>query len=163
MPTINKTELLAALRARLAEQFERLAAAQQSVQSGAVHSEAKQEHPKDTRAIEAGYLARGLAERAETLRDGIRAIELMRARSFAEDDPAAPGAVVVLTPETGDEATYFLAPAGGGELIQLGAATILVLTPHSPLGAAIAGRREGDEISVELPSGLLRASIDQVF
>ena len=40
-----------------------LTASQKTVQSGAIHEETRQEDPKDTRAIEATYLARGLAER----------------------------------------------------------------------------------------------------
>jgi len=160
--TIDKDVVLLALRSRLAKSLERLTASQQTVQAGAVHAEARQEHPKDTRSIEAGYLARGLAERVETLRDAVRAVELLRARPFASGEVAGPGALVTVVDEDGDERLYFLAPAGGGESITVKGRQILVLTPRSPLGAAISGRRTGESFSVELPSGLLRADIESV-
>jgi transcription elongation GreA/GreB family factor len=159
---IDKQAVLSALHSRLVDTLERLTASQQSVQSGAVHPEARQEHPKDTRSIEAGYLARGLAERVETLRDAVRAVELLRARAFTDGEVAGPGALVTVVGEDGDERLYFLAPAGGGETIAVEGRDILVLTPRSPLGAAIAGRRTGESISVELPSGMLRAEIESV-
>ncbi len=159
---IDKKLVLSTLRARLADNLERLTASQQTVQSGATHPEARQEHPKDTRSIEAGYLARGLAERVETMRDAVRAVELLRARAFAADEVAGPGALVTVVDEDGDQHLYFLAPAGGGESIEVAGRKILVLTPRSPLGAAMAGRRTGESISVDLPSGLLRAEIESV-
>jgi len=162
MADIDKNAVLAALRERLAATLDSLTASQQAVQSGATHPEARQEHPKDTRSIEAGYLARGLAERVETLRDGLRTLDLLRLREFADDEPAAPGALVTLIDEEDREACYFLAPAGGGERIVVSGQTVLVLTPRSPLGSAIAGRRAGDSIAVELPSGMLRAEIGSV-
>jgi transcription elongation GreA/GreB family factor len=162
VPTIDKNLLLATLRARLVAALDRLTASQQAVQSGAVHPEARQEHPKDTRAIEAGYLARGLAERVETTRDAVRALELLPIRAFAGDEAAAAGALVTVVDEEAVERLYFLAPAGGGEIVECGGREILVLTPRSPLGAAIAGRRAGESIAVELPSGLLRADIESV-
>lgn len=162
MPSIDKKEIVAALQARLAATLESLTAAQKTVQSGATHPEARQEHPKDTRSTEAGYLARGLAERVETLRDGIRALALMPVRDFAAGDMASPGALVTIADDDGDEALYLLAPAGGGEKLQVAECSILVLTPQSPLGAAIAGKRCGDAVEVDLPSGRLRAEVTHV-
>jgi len=162
MPTIDKKEVVAALHARLVASLESLTAAQKTVQSGATHPEARQEHPKDTRSTEAGYLARGLAERVETVRDGIRALSLMPVRDLADDDVASPGALVTIADEDGDEAVYLLAPAGGGERLVVAGCDILVLTPQSPLGAAIAGRRRGDAVEVDLPSGRLRAEVTHV-
>jgi transcription elongation GreA/GreB family factor len=162
MATIDKKAVLSSLLERLTATLASLTASQQAVQSGATHPEARQEHPKDTRSIEAGYLARGLAERVETLRDGIRALDLLRIRDFAEDEAAAPGALVTLVDDAGSEALYFLAPAGGGERLRVAGREVLVLTPRSPLGAAIAGRRCGDAVTVELPSGVMKAEVESV-
>lgn len=162
MASLDKKEILATLRSRMVAVLDSLTESHRQVQSGAVHPEARQEHPKDTRSIEAGYLARGLAERVETLRDGIRGLELLRIRDFDDDEPAAPGALVTVVADDGAKALYFLAPAGGGESIVVSGQTVLVLTPKSPLGAAVAGKRSGDSIAVDLPSGLLRAEIESV-
>ena len=59
-----------------------------------------------------------------------------------EDGPAALGAVVTVD-EDGKRSTLLLAPAGGGELLEGGA--VQVVTPKSPLGRAVLGKRAGDE------------------
>jgi transcription elongation GreA/GreB family factor len=159
---IDKNAIVRALHARLAEQLRSATESQQSAQSGATHPESRQEGSKDMRSTEQSYLARGLAERVETLRDAVRAVELLRVRELGDDDVAGPGALVALVDEDGEEHLYFLAPAGGGEKIVADGVGVLVLTPRSPLGAAISGRRAGESVSVELPSGLLRAEIDRV-
>lgn len=153
----DKAALLAALRERLAAALSALTASQKLVQDGAVHPEAKQEHPKDTRAIEAGYLARGLAERAEQLRDDLVAVE--RLRLPEPGSAAAVGSLVRIEAESGEETLVLLAPAGAGERLTVGGCSVLVLTPRSPLGAALVSRREGDAIDVALPGGRLRADV----
>jgi transcription elongation GreA/GreB family factor len=162
VPSIDKQELLGLLKARLADSLERLTSSQKAVQAGATHPDNKQEHAKDMRSTEASYLARGLAERVETLRDAVRTVELLRVRAFGETDAAGPGALVTVVDEDGNDRLYFLAPAGGGETIGVNGAEVLVLTPRSPLGAAITGRSAGESISVELPSGPFRADIERV-
>jgi len=157
-----KFQVLAALRARLESTLAGLVEAQRSAQTGAIHPEARQEHPKDTRAIEAGYLARGLAERVEVLRDGITALAALRPRAFASTDPLAVGALAGLEDGDGAATVVLLAPAGGGERIDTEGGVVLVLTPGSPLGAALAGRRPGDEVEVTLPGGRRTLTIDWV-
>lgn len=160
--TTDKQAVLVELRRRLADRLARLTAAQSSVQSGAVHPENRQEGSKDMRSTEASYLARGLAERVETLRDELRALELLRVRAFAGGEAAAPGAMVTLVDEDGRRLLCFLTPAGAGEVIDVDGRAVTVLTPRSPLGAAIAGRRTGEEIVADLPAGALRAEIDGI-
>lgn len=162
MAALDKAQLLAALRMRVTERLEQLTSSQKSVQAGATHPDNKQEHAKDMRSTEASYLARGLAERVESMRDDLRSLELTRPRAFSDDDAAAAGALVTVVDEAGVERSYFLAPAGGGERLSIAGREILVLTPRSPLGAAITGRRAGESIAVELPSGPLRADIETV-
>lgn len=162
MTSPDKRAVVAALRKRLQATLDGLRESQKAVQAGAVHPEARQEHPKDTRSTEAGYLARGLAERVETLRDEMKALDFLTLRPFAADDAAAPGALVVLAGADDEPTLCFLAPAGGGERLEVSGHRVLVLTPRSPLGAAIAGRRAGDAIEARLPTGILHAEIDSL-
>ncbi len=150
---IDKTKVLQCLRERLTQTLERLTAAQTAAQSGAVHSEAKQEHPKDTRSIEAGYLSRGLAERVETIREAVNILNVFRLRSRQADDPIGLGDLVALVDEEGQEAIHFMAPVGGGEKLAIGGCEVLVLTARAPLGAALIGTRCGEEITLTLPGG----------
>jgi transcription elongation GreA/GreB family factor len=151
--TLDKHLVLRCLRARLAEVLARLTAAQTAAQSGAVHAEAKQEHPKDTRSTEAGYLSRGLAERVETMQDAVTILEVFRLTERAADAPIRLGDLVALVDGAGREVIHFLAPVGGGEKLVVSGREILVLTPRSPLGAALIGKEPGDEVHLDLPAG----------
>jgi len=152
-PDIDKEEVLRSLRERLATTLERLTAAQHAAQSGAVHSEAKQEHPKDTRSIEAGYLSRGLAERVESMHEAVTTLNVFTLSERRLDDPIGLGDLVGLSDAEGRESTYFLAPVGGGERLDVNGREILVLTARAPLGAALVDTHPGDEVTLDLPGG----------
>ena len=110
----DKAALVAAVRERLQRDLEAIVGSQKATQAGAVHGEARQEGSKDTRAIEAGYLARGLAARAEGLGDAVATLGAMRLRAFGDDDPIALTALVVLEDPDGARSRYLLLPAAGG-------------------------------------------------
>lgn len=149
-PDVDKQAVIAMLHARLTARYAALVASQRSAQAGATHGESKQEHAKDMRAVEQQYLARGLAERAETLRDAVATLAALEARGFGEDEPVRAGALVGLVDEDDRELVYLLAPAGGGETVDAGGVTITVVTPQSPLGASLLSARVGDELEIEI-------------
>ena len=73
MPDLpSKESLKRDLVRLLAADLETLERAQQAAIEGATHEEAKPENDKDTRALEASYLARGQAMRLEELRAGLK-------------------------------------------------------------------------------------------
>lgn len=136
-----------ALKAELVEKLEEtlrtLQAAHADTLEAATHAEAKPENDKDTRALEQSYLARGQAMRIEALKAGLAAVVTMG---------VAPGEVgrvsaLVEADEDGDEVRFFLAPEGGGTRLAGG---VQVVTPASPLGQALVGKREGDEVELKL-------------
>ncbi len=65
----DKRAIVAAVIARMAADLDRLETSQRATQDGATHSETKADSDKDTRAIEAQYLARGLGMRVEKQRE----------------------------------------------------------------------------------------------
>lgn len=142
---MNKTALKAALVASLRSDLAVLEKAQAAAREGATHEEAKPENDKDTRALEASYLARGQALRVRELQDGIRDVEAMVLRDFSTGAPAALGALIDVE-QDGEEKRFFLAPHGGGSSLE----GVQVVTPKSPLGHALLGTREGDEREVVL-------------
>ena len=147
----DKSAVLDALRVRVAETLDALTASQKTAHSGAIHEETRQEDPKDTRAIEATYLARGLAERVETLRQVRASLACLDLADFGDDDPIGPTALVGLRDEEDNESIYFLVAVGGGERLSVGGMAVQTITPQSPLGESIAGRSLGDEIEVYAP------------
>ena len=162
LPTIDKQRVLEALRERLEEQLRALTTSQKAAQSGATHEEARQEHPKDTRAIEAQYLARGLAERVERLRDAVATLAALPLSKAGGDDEIGLAALVGVVDETGQVARYFIVPAGGGELLDVDGMAIQSLTPASPLGSALIGKQVGDDALVTLPKGRLTLTIEWI-
>ncbi len=139
--TALKAELLEVLSASLAT----ARAAHKSAVEGATHGEARQENDKDTRGIEQSYVARGQALRIAALEGEIAEVRTMPLKASTE--VVAPGALVTLE-EDDLSRTYFVAPHGGGAQLERG--TVQVVTPRSPLGQGMVGKRVGEECEVTL-------------
>jgi len=148
---MNKSELRAALVARLEQELAVIEAAQRATARGVTHEEAKPENDKDTRALEQSYLARGQAQRVEELRTAVADTKAMPLRAFAPDEPIALSALATIEDENGAQ-RIFLALHGGGS--QIG--DVRVVTTRSPLGRALLGKTAGDDVELE-QRGLVRA------
>jgi transcription elongation GreA/GreB family factor len=147
-----KAELVAALEATLTT----LEAAYAAAREGATHEEAKPENDKDTRALEQSYLARGQAMRIEVLKTGLAAVHSM---NVAQTDVARAGSLVEAEDDDGRAVLLFLAPEGGGLKLTGG---VQVVTPPSPLGAALLGKRAGDEAEVSRAGSARQLAIVKV-
>lgn len=150
---LDKEALIGALRMRVESQLGRLTRSQHASQAGAAHEEARAEHPKDTRATEASYLARGLAERVAQLQRAAARLAEFHAAAFAETDAIALGALVGVEDDHGRESVHFLVPAAGGEKIEVGEQVVHAVTPDSPLGREIVGRERDEDFELDLPGG----------
>jgi len=157
----DKSRLLALLRTRIDQELRTLREAQGAAQEGAIHEETRQEDPKDTRAIEAQYIARGLTERVEELLGTVAELSRLRLGTFSADAPIGLSALVALQ-DGGDERIYFVVPVAGGETLTVDGTTVLTLTPSSPLGRALIGKCVDDEIGLELPGRRLEAVVEWI-
>ena len=151
---IDKTALRAELLAEVTAQLATAQASHAAAIEGATHAEAKPENDKDTRGLEQSYLARGQAQRVADLEVAVAQLTALELRVFTARDPAAMSAVITVE-EEGSEHRFFLAPHGGGSVL---AGRVQVVTPSSPLGRGLLGRRIDDEIEVKLP-GRTRALV----
>jgi transcription elongation GreA/GreB family factor len=144
----------AALRAELLETLkgalETARAAHAAAVAGAIDDEARPENDKDTRGLEQSYLARGQAQRVAELEAAVNEVAALALRAFGERDRVALGALVTVE-EEGRAHRFFVAPHGGGTVLADGTQ---VVTPVSPLGRALLGRRIEDEVEVRLPGKL---------
>ena len=152
--SIDKAALKAELIAQLAAALELAQRAHAAALDGATHAEARAENAKDTRGLEQSYLARGQAQRVAELEAGIAAVTALALRRFAPGEPSALGALVTVD-EDGARTSLFLAPHGGGSVLAGG---VQVVTPGSPLGRGLLGKRVDDEVEVRLP-GRLRSLV----
>jgi transcription elongation GreA/GreB family factor len=144
---MTKAHLRDELAQVLAGEIDILARAQTETQQAATHEEAKPENDKDTRALEQSYLARGQAQRVESLRAALAAVSAMPIERHAPEQPIALGSWVRLESlDDGKSAQFYLAPAGGG--IRLQGESVQVVTSQAPFGRAMLGKRLGDEVEV---------------
>jgi transcription elongation GreA/GreB family factor len=148
----DKPALRAELLRILAGTLETARAAHAAAVAGATDDEARPENDKDTRGLEQSYLARGQAQRVAELEAAVAEIGALGLRAFGGTDRIALGALVTVE-EDGREHRFFVAPHGGGTVLAGGAQ---VVTPTSPLGRALIGRRVDDEVEVRLPVKLRR-------
>jgi transcription elongation GreA/GreB family factor len=154
---MDKQQLVEQLTTRLRESatIARRAgqAAEEEARDGATASE-KRENARVSQ--EYAGLARGQKERAQRAMTELATLETFRppARLPAKG-PVALGAIVEVEMQDDDAAgsqgrTFFLAPVGAGiELTGPGGDGFLsVVTPVSPVGRAVMGKRVGDTIEV---------------
>ena len=136
-----KDRLRSALVARLEQDLATARAAHDAAIEGATHEEARAENDKDTRGLEQSYLARGLAQRVAELEAAVAGVPAMPLDTRAQ---VSLGALV--TVDEDDEQRVFFVAAHGGGLELPGKVT--VITPGSPIGRALLGKREDDECEV---------------
>jgi transcription elongation GreA/GreB family factor len=100
---------------------------------------------------EYAYLAKGQKRRAAAANREIDQLERFRPQPLGAGARVALGAVVEIEDEeSGEGRTFFLAPAGAGRTLTGpgGDGMISVVTPSSPIGKAVLGKRRGDVIDV---------------
>lgn len=146
-PTVNKAlirnAILAQLRAELALQV----GAAHLARDEAISEESRAENKYDTHSQEAAYLAEGQAKLAAEIEASIALYTTLPLPVFGSADPIASGALVEVGTK-GKSSWYFLGPRGGGIEVPVEGHTVLVLTPQSPLGRQMLGKRVGDKIAM---------------
>ncbi|MEO7037885.1 MAG: GreA/GreB family elongation factor [Polyangiaceae bacterium] len=157
----DKRDLLKRLIERVNADLQTMSAAQRLVVDGATHEENRPENDKDTRALEQSYLARGQAQRVVELQGAVNQLKAMTLRDFSAGVAIALGALVALEDER-ETVHYFLAPAGGGLRLQVAGREVRVVTPQSPIGQSLIGKREGDDLDLRTPQGVTECTVATV-
>jgi len=146
---VNKTALVKKIVAQLAAELELYAKAARAAHAEATHKQSKAENKYDTRGLEASYLARGQSRQAAETAQALKQLESMQLRPFGSGDPIDLGAVVEIE-RTGERSLYFIGPRAGGTEVRHEKKEVLVVTPQSPLGQQLVGKKQGDRIRVEV-------------
>ena len=140
---MNKRAIIKKITAKLAGELEVYFRAAQFARAEATHEQNKAEHKYDTRGLEASYLARGQSRQAAELEAAIVEFEKLNTRPFAAGEAIGMGALVELE-HGGETSVYFLGPRAGGTEVLHDRREILVITPQSPLGGQLVGKKQGD-------------------
>lgn len=142
-------QLVERLRASLETAQREAEAAAEEARSGATPAEKRD----DSRtALEFSRLARSQAERARRMHSDLLQLEGFHPGPLRAGSSIGLGAVVEIEHEEEGGRTFFLAPAGAGEELTGpdGDGILTVVTPASPLGRAVLGRREGESVEVRI-------------
>jgi transcription elongation GreA/GreB family factor len=145
---VTKSALLAQLIARLQSELAMLTSAARATHAEATDEENKAEDKYDTRGLEASYLAHGQSKAAVEAAQALEQFQALPVRDFAPGEPISLGALVVLMGQ--GPSHYFIGPRAGGTEIETEGTTVLVITPQSPLGRQLMGRKQGDLLPLEL-------------
>jgi hypothetical protein len=132
--------------ARLQSELDMLTRAAMATHAEATDEENKAEDKYDTRGLEASYLAHGQSKAAEETALALSQFQALTLRDFAAHEPISLGALVSLD----DGSRYFVGPRAGGTEIEADGVTVLVITPQSPLGHELVGKRQGDQVTLTL-------------
>jgi transcription elongation GreA/GreB family factor len=158
---LNKRAIIKKIIARLTDELEIYFRAAKFSRAEATHESSKAESKYDTRGLEASYLARGQSKQAAEIEAAIAEFEKLPVKKFADDEPIGLGALVEL--ETGGENLfYFIGPRAGGTEILHEKKEILVLTPRSPLGEQLMGKKSADKLQLKLGGEMRAAEIVSV-
>jgi transcription elongation GreA/GreB family factor len=146
---MNKRTLIKKIIGRLTEELEVYFRAARASRTEATHESSKAENKYDTRGLEASYLARGQSKQAAEIQGAIAAFEKLKARAFGDTDPVDVGAFVEVE-LSGEKSAYFIGPRAGGTEVMHDRQEVLVITPESPLGKQLMGRKQGEVLKLEL-------------
>jgi transcription elongation GreA/GreB family factor len=160
---MDKRFLVEQLATRLRESASVARKAEKAAATEAREGATPAEKREDARvALEQGGLARGQADRAARVNAELSTLDVFRP-SRPANGTIALGAIVEV--EDGSQGrTFFLAPVGAG--VELtgpdGDGFLSVVTPQSPIGRAVLGKRAGDTVEVTVQGEIREWTITYV-
>lgn len=146
---MNKQPIIKKIVAQLVKELAIYVKASHAARAEATHEQSKPENKYDTRGLEASYLARGQSRQAAEIEQAIEQFNGMTARKFSEKDSIDVGAFVELHMKQ-EQFYYFIGPRAGGTEVSHGGKEILVITPQSPLGQQLVGKKQGDRLQITI-------------
>ena len=158
---MKKSVLVKQIIASLTESLNVLEKAARASHAEATHDSSRAESKYDTRGLEAAYLAGGQARQAKEILDSIKIYETLATRDYTPGEPIDLTAVVGLDAE-GTHSSYFIGPKSGGLEIEHARKEITVITPQSPLGQNLMGRKAGHRWVAKLGGSTIKYHIISV-
>lgn len=147
---MNKEIILHLIIDALQRDLSALQKAVKLAHDSATHGESKAENKYDTRGLEASYLAHGQAQRAAEIAISLTSYQRLEGALVGKNDSVAVNSLVRLLDGDGESRWLWLGAEAGGLKVSYGADDVTVVTPHSPLGKALLGKRTGDDMVLKL-------------
>lgn len=147
---MDKSLLQQQVLERLAEDLLQTEQAVRGAHETATHEENIAENKYDTLGLEAAYLATGQARRAEAIRQAMTQWRQFRPPPYDASKGIELGALVCLVDSNDKQQLFFLGPDGGSMKLVSGTQVVQVISSGAPLGKAMLGKFEGDEVSIQV-------------
>ena len=93
--------------------------------------------------------AQAIAARVDEIKQQLIMYKFLPVRPFTSEDVICPGGLVELQLNQ-MRAYYLIVPKGGGLVTRVEGQAVQVITPNSPLGEALLGKKVGDSAQVEI-------------
>ncbi len=154
---MDKFSLRQQVLERLADDLRQAELAVRVAHEAATHEENIAENRYDTLGLEAAYLATGQARRAKAIRQTMAEWRRFSPSPYEASKGIQLGALVCLVGSDDQQQHFFLGPEGGSMRLVSGAQIVQVISSEAPLGRAMLGKCEGDEVAIQV------ASIGQQF
>lgn len=135
---------------RLADDLLQVEQAVRVAHETATHEENIAENKYDTLGLEAAYLATGQVRRAEAIRKALAHWRQFRPPPYDARKGIQLGALVCLVDGDDKQQLLFLGPDGGSMKLVSGNQLVQVISSEAPLGRAMLGKCEGDEVSIKV-------------
>jgi transcription elongation GreA/GreB family factor len=161
MPTIKQqlvTEIINHLQAELSQAMQ----AANNAHSAAVDDQSVAETQYDTLAIEASYLAEGQSKRVLEYQNALQAYQLLSLVAFNENSTVALTTLVQLSKDKAAQHWFFIGPYAGGFRANIAGHQITVISPQSPMGMAMLGKQQDDDIEIKLGNEKLQDYIQAI-
>lgn len=140
---MNKGKVLEALEISLEAELKNSIGASREAADYATDEESRAESQWDTQGLEASYLAAGQASQARQWAEALEMVRRGHEILLAPKDEVVLGALV--TCDFGDSREcFYLAPVAGGHVLEVDGVAITVITPQSPIGKRMIGKRAGE-------------------
>lgn len=149
---MDKRALARSVIAQLEEELARQTEAAHGSRREATDAENKAENKYDMRSQSAAYLAAGQARLASEIAAALEAWRTVPLEPAGAGQAIAAGSLVTVE-DGGRSVAYFVGPHSGGLEARDGGASATVVTPFSPLGRQLVGRRAGEVIQLTDPKG----------
>ena len=155
----NKNQLIALILDELINKHQQAIDAANDAHAAAVDDQSVAETQYDTLAIEASYLAEGQSRRVIEFQHAIDAYKALNTKlstvEFNKNGVISLGTLVQLSADLICNSWFFIGPAAAGFRCQLGTKSITVITPESPMGMALLGKQQDDDITVMIGNNKL--------
>ena len=159
---LNKQQLVDVIVTALTQKLQQAIDAANEAHAAAVDDQSVAETQYDTLAIEASYLAEGQSKRVTEFQQAIDAFQALNLVDFDAASFVTLGALVQLAADSTTNHWFFIGPAAGGFRCQQDQQKVTVITPQSPMGSALIGKQQDDDIEIILGGSKLEDYIAQL-